>query len=186
MRRLLQILGAGLLAFMGVAVAQRWEVFASALRGQGEVRAPSISAEQQEYAVVTVRQLLNMMQHAYRSDGDARFFEHMPAAPEVVDELRRELDFLRQAGRRQEARLVHFEVQALEPRSPEEVEVRTVERWHTRTLALEDDVETAPAVEQQHAFRYLVVLEGSRWRVRAWDLSPDSPAGDTTAPAREP
>lgn len=156
MRRLLVIVGAGVAAFMVVAMMQEWQLFATAwlgaspAAGAGAV-ARTAATERAEAAVET---WLAMMRHLYASGGDRRFGERAPASDEVVAEVLGEVAYLRRQGRRQTMELLRLETLRAEAVSPERVRVVTKEYWVIHTQRLDGgelDPPRAVVVEAEYA-----------------------------------
>ena len=131
MKRLLQILGGGFVAFMVLAIGQEWEFFASAWFGRS---APEVvlAEEDRQAAVAAVRMTLELSRHLYASGGDPRFAERMPASERMVEALMKDIDYLANNHRRQDNQLRRLEVVAVRALGPGWVEVRTREEWLAR------------------------------------------------------
>lgn len=171
MKRLLQILGAGFVVFMVLAIGQEWEFFASAWFGKAEPEM-ELSEEDREGAIDAVRLTLELSRHLYSSDGDPRFAERMPASERVVEALMKDVDYLANNHRRQDNRLQGVEIVGARALDAERAEVRTREYWIIGLQWLDGSVAAKPVGQLVHA-RYLVSRGAQGWRVEAWEL--DSP-----------
>lgn len=178
MKRLLQILLVAWVVFMGVAMAQEWRFFAEAWFGDGDAAGALAEAERREAADTVVR-MLSLMRHLYRSGGDPRFAERMPASPGLLDELRADVDYLARNHRIQDPELenlVVLAVERLDPQGGERLEVRTRERWVFRVLWAADGAAAEPPRRRTVEARYVLVPSGTGWRVEGWQPIVDEPA----------
>ena len=173
MKALLAILSVGTVAFMLLAIGQEWSFFSTSWFGTAEAPA-EMSEPERRAAADAVHRTLTLATHLYRSGGDRRYSERMPASEVVVEEM---VDDIRYLGRRhlvQEASLEKLDVMALAPLGAERVEVRTRELWVVRLL----DARTreARAAPERHVVRakYLVARVAQSWRVEGWDLAEDA------------
>lgn len=177
MKALAAVLLGGTLLFMGVAIVQQWDFFASAWFGRA-APAPELPPEQRRAAAETVRAFLALVGHLQESGGDPRFAERLPAAPALVEELRAEADYLARNRRVQRLVLHHLDVAAVEPAGRERVEVRTREMWTVHTLwALDGRPAEAPRPSLL-AVKYLLAPLVAGWRVEAWELDFETPRAD--------
>ena len=98
MKQLLGILAASAVFFIAIAMMQEWQVFATAWFGyQPEV--PTLSEADRKDAENALSLYLSLTSHLFRSNGDQRFLERIPAAPRVTDELMAEVLYLQHNGR---------------------------------------------------------------------------------------
>ncbi len=171
MKVLLKILGIAAVFFIAVAMVQQWQVFASAWFGyQAEI--PTLSAEDRQETEKALRHYLTLSGHLYRSNGDPRFLERMPAAPRVTDQLMADIVYLRHNGRYQEPTIEGLEVEEARLLGPGSVELSTREYWVIRTRSLADGMETDPVRSEVIRVRYLMSKENTGWIVQAWELEP--------------
>lgn len=169
MRTFLMILLVGLVTFLGVAMIQEWEVFATSWFGMKPEQELEISAEDRAAAQSALDTYLTLMRHYYSSGGDPRFAERIPASPEVVGEIAADVTYLRHNNRRQEMTLHQIEVTVVIPLSPVYLELHTREHWSIRSLALSDGTELDPARGNVIHTRYHLARDGAEWRVTAWE-----------------
>lgn len=176
MRGLLKILLGGFAAFMVLAIGQEWQLFSSAWFGE-ETVAPEIQESDRKDATATLRLALDLMGHLYRSGGDARFAERLPAGDEVVAEILADVDYLKRNHRRQDPELQRLEVVAIEPLDAERLEIRTRESWQVRLLWSSGGGEAEPARSETVRGKYLLVRGGQGWRVEGWKFDDSAAAG---------
>lgn len=181
MKALAAVLLGGTLLFMGVAIVQQWDFFASAWFGRASA-APALTPDERRAAAETVREFLALVAHLQRSGGDPRFAERLPAAPAVVDELRVELDYLARNRRVQQLVLHRLDVTGVDPKGGERAEVRTRELWTAHTLWAGDGRPAEAPRSAQLAVKYLLAPAAGGWRVEAWELDFDTP-GAAAPPA---
>lgn len=179
MKRFLQILTGGLVAFMVLAIGQEWRYFTTEWFGN----APSESellAEERDGAITAVRMTLELTRHLYASGGDPRFSERMPASDDLIQELMKDVDYLANNHRRQEQRLDELEIVDVTALDERRVEVRTRELWTTRAVWLDGSAASDPVT--QIVFAKYLVSEGTQgWQVGAWDFDPERPAPEAPA-----
>lgn len=169
MKVLLKILAFAAVFFIAVAMVQQWQVFASAWFGyQPEV--PALSSVEREETETALRHYLTLSGHLYRSDGDERFLERMPAAPRVTEALMADIVYLRHNGRYQEPTMEGLEIEETRLLSPGSVKIQTREFWVIRTRSLADGTETDPVRSEVTRARYLMSKENTGWIVQAWEL----------------
>lgn len=173
MKDLLKILGLGLVAFIAIAMAQEWRLFATAWIGL-EQQAPGMSDEDRRAAHEAVYRTLTLMAHLYSSGGDPRFAERIPAGPAVLDEILADVAFVSARGRVEVPDLIRLEIAAVEPLGPGAAEVTTREFWRVRFLWPDGSRESDPAREQFLEGRYLVVKGSRGWEVQGWDYVLDA------------
>ena len=169
MKALLSILLVSAVIFIGIAMAQEWQVFASAWFGY-RPEVPPISETDQKESAESLRHYLTLTGHLYRSNGDTRFLERLPAAPRVTDELMADIVYLRHNGRYQEPSLERLECDEFRLLAPESIEIVTREFWIIRTRSLVDGKETDPVLSGIIRARYRMAKEASGWKVQAWEL----------------
>jgi hypothetical protein len=180
-KALLQILLAGFVAFMGLAIAQEWEMFSSAWFGEPEPRV-TMTDEENKAVSDTVHLTLSLMRHLYLSGGDPRFAERIPAAQGIVEEVLADVKYLARNRRVQDTELIRLDVLAVDPLAEGRAEVRTRERWQVRVRWAHGGGEAAPPRLHELHGRYLVVLGGKGWRVEGWEIiDPDDEADAGTA-----
>lgn len=183
MKSFLAILGGGLVLFIVAAMAQEWEVFASAwFREPAAATRPAETPEVRE-ATGTVRRFLSLLSHLHGTGGDPRFAERLPATETIVGEVMADIEFARHRGQREEPELVRLEVARAAPAGEGRVEVHTKEYWVVRAYRLEGEEAVGPAASQILHGKYLVRLDGTVWRVAAWDIeAPPEPAPSPQPP----
>jgi len=177
MKKLLLILVAGTAAFMGFAIGEEWDFFASAWWGDRAAVTSEQTKASEAAAVGVLPTFFAVLQHAYESGGDPRFLDRLPAAPEVLEEVASDIDYLRRNKRRQTLRLVRYDVAAVKSLGTALVEVRTREYWVVRVLWLADGAEAEPQRGVVYAGKYLFEHQGARWRMRAWDVTEPEAGG---------
>ncbi len=168
MRSLLKILLGGFLVFMVLAIADEWTFFSAAWFGQA-APAPELTEDERAAAEDSLRLLLSVMGHFYRSGGDSRFAERMPAAAWVVEEMQADVDYLRRNRRVQDPQLERMEVVSLESLSEDSIEMRTRELWRFEILWVTGG-EAEPARVQWVQGRYLLARRPRGWRVEGWEI----------------
>jgi len=179
-KTLLKILLAGFAVFMLLAVAQEWEIFATAWFGERRSSAEATAADE-EAAAETVRDMLALMRHLYQSGGDPRFAERMPISDGLRDEMMADIDYLSRNHRRQDPVLQQLEIEAVEPVGRDRIEVRTREFWQMKFLSL---VSGEPSDEPRWQIvrgRYLAVRTARGWRVESWDFVDEESASGSGA-----
>jgi hypothetical protein len=132
----------------------------------GDRARPELPPEDQKAAADAVYLFLSLGSHLRGTAGDPRYSERLPAAPEVVDEMLGEIQWVRQTGRVEEPKLVRGEVRAVETLGPDEARVRTKEFWVTRDLSAPDEKPRSDVV----LAKYVLRREASGWRIVDWDL----------------
>lgn len=177
MRGLLKILGPGLVAFIAIAMAQEWRLFASAWFGWQQT-APEMSEEDRRGAHEAVYRTLAVMAHLYSTEGDERFAERIPAGRAVVDEILADVAFVTSRGRVQVPELLRLEIAAVDPLRPGAAEVSTREYWRIRFVRLDGSGRSDPTREQYLEGRYLVVRGARGWEVEGWEYRLDAIQGD--------
>jgi len=170
-KRFLALVIGGALAFVVIAVVQERDVFLAAVTGTPPAAAAgsSLDPAEREAAAQTVRTYLSLLTHFYRSNGDPRFVERMPASPEVVDELRRDVAYLRHNHRTQEPQLARLDVVEVTPLGPDDLEVETREYW---IVPIHIDGSKDPPDQRSSVVpaRYRLTRDPLGWSVAAWDL----------------
>ena len=170
MSPLLKILGGGLAVFMTLAMVQEWDVFDRAWLGAPKA-APPLPETERKAAADTVYRMLRLMEHLYGSGGDPRFIERLPASAAVVEEIRADVEYLRQNHRRQEISLDRLDVTAIEARGPDDIEIETRETWSVRIVWAEEGTDTGSEQRQRVHARYRLARGNQGWRVEGWDPS---------------
>lgn len=178
---LVKVLAAGLLVFMLLAVGQEWEVFATGLGLRAPATAPPAepTAAERHAAEAAIRQFLSLARHYYLAAGDPRFTERMQASPAVVDEIARDVAYLRKNGRIQDPSLVSAQTVAVAALGDGAIEVKTREYWVIRTRFGASAQESDPSRATVVLGRYVVRRTDAGWRVEAWEPLPDE---ETAAP----
>lgn len=167
MRAGLAVLLAGL-ALLGLSAA-------GALRAPVPARPPT--AEERAEAERTVHELLALVRHLHGSGGDPRFAERVPAAPEVVDELLREIAWVRHQGWIEELQLARLELSPAERTEDGALELGAREFWIARRRPVADAAAEPRLSSSVLATRYRLEREGGRWRVVEWRHEAASGAG---------
>ncbi|MBI5509406.1 MAG: hypothetical protein HY903_11700 [Deltaproteobacteria bacterium] len=167
MKRLLAIIGMGTVAFVAVAMAQEWEVFAVWL---GRAPAPAMSEAVRSQAVGgaerAVEGWISMMRHLYGSGGDRRFSERAPASEAVLAATLFDIEYLARTHRRQVMDLIRLEKTGTLALSPKHARVATREYWVVHTLA-PDGRELEPEKAVVAEAEYHVAEENRVWVVVA-------------------
>lgn len=167
MRSLLKIVGGGLVLFIALAVVQEWQLFSSAWFGS-EQPAAEVSHGERQKATNTLRLMLDLMGHLYRSGGDQRFAERIPAGAGIVEEVMADIEYLARNHRLQDQVLERFEVVSVEPVSVDQLEIRTREQWDVGLQWAGGRGEAEPRAVRLVKGRYLLVRTGVGWRVEGW------------------
>lgn len=170
MKNLLKILAVGTVIFMVFGIAQDWRNF---FRMTPEARRddPAVQAAAND----AVRSFISMASHAYRSGGDPRFVERVPATDAVRAELVEELTYLQKHQRVQISELTTIETLSVDLLSPTRAIVRTREQWLAHTESAVDGSRLEPAQEHTVYAEYRVELYAAGWRVAGWDHVPPPP-----------
>lgn len=167
MKNLLKIALGGFLVFMAIAIPEEWGYFSSAWFG-GDDGMAAITDDDRTAAVDAVGSTLTLLGHLYRSGGDSRFVERIPATGTVVSEFTDDIEYLRRNHRAQDPTLQRLEIVSVQPAGPDRVEVATREYWIHRVHWIGSMEESEPARSQVLAARYLVARDGRRWIVEGW------------------
>lgn len=165
MKSLLQIVSAGLLVFVAVAVVQEWDYFSSAWLGVEPALVTPQGQDSEDAAVGAVREALALMVHFYGSGGDTRFAERMPVTPDLLEEFQADVDYLSTNNRIQDSRLQKLELRSVVPVGEDVVEVRTREFWIHRTLWNDGRGESDPPRSTILHTRYQLARENTGWRI---------------------
>jgi hypothetical protein len=181
-KTLLKILGIGLVAFIAIAMAQEWRLFATAWFGMEAPRS-ELAEEDRTAAHQAVYRTLSLMEHLYSTGGDTRFADRIPAGQPVLDEILADVNYVLRNGRIQVPDLLRLEIAAVEPLGADAVEVSTREFWRIRFLWPDGSAESDAPREQFLQGRYLVVRESGGWTVQGWEYDLD--AGPEDAPATD-
>ncbi len=157
-------------AALGLLALAGWDAF-GAPKGNA-----ALTDADRRGATDAVQLFLTLSTHLRAADGDTRFAERIPASDEVVDEVMRDVAFLRHAARQEEVRLVRSEVRDVRAAADGGATVRTKEYWITRELAA-----PSPTLPQTYSdvvlARYAVRREAGGWRVESWDIDMDGDGG---------
>jgi hypothetical protein len=168
-KALIKILLGGFVVFMGLSIAQEWEMFSSAWFGEPQPEA-SMTDEERKSAADAVHLMLSLMRHLYLSGGDPRFAERMPAADGIVEEILADVRYLARNRRVQDIELLRLDVTAVDRLGEGRVEVRTREQWQVRVRWAHGGGDSDPPRSEMLHGRYLVVLGGKGWRVEGWEI----------------
>lgn len=159
------VLVAGLLLLAGAAAQARRDA----------ARAEVPTKEEERGAVEAVHSTVTLAAHLRGSGGDPRFAERIPASPEVIEALQRELEFMKHLGVVEDAELKRFEVGRVRRARPRVLEVDTREYWVTRQVS----GGVRPPEAARPDFRTDVVLtrwtverQSGGWVVVDWQLAP--------------
>jgi hypothetical protein len=172
-KRFLQILAGSALLFVVLAMIEERETFTRNWFEPPE--AFRAAATERRAAAETVHAFRTLAAHWYGTGGDARFGERLPAAPQVLDELRADIAYVRANGRLETPRLMRIEFLASDVTSENEAEVRTREYWVTEFHWSGGGVSDHTRSDVLFA-RYRLGKDGARWVVTAWDPV-DAPGG---------
>lgn len=166
LRSLLKIVAAAFAVFMVLAMSQEWRLFYASWLG-GNPPPPRVEAAAREEALAALRLALELTGHLYRSGGDPRFAERMPAGETVVGEVLADVEYLARNHRIQDQRLERLEVLSAEALSGGRLEVLTREAWSVRILWAAGG-EAEPRRREVVRGRYLLAPGRSGWRVERW------------------
>jgi len=169
-KNLLKITLAGLALFIVAAVVQEWSYFSSAWFGASEAPETVSHDTDAEQAVGAVREALALMSHLYSSGGDPRFAERMPVTPEILDEIRSDIEYLSGNRRLQDPRLQKLELLAADPAGEGRLELSTREFWIHRTRWSDGSGESDPPRSVILYPRYRLIRENTGWRIHGWDF----------------
>lgn len=166
MSRFLRIVAGAVAIFIAMSMIEERETFATNWFSAAEkFRAPEAD---QRAAAEAVHQFRTLAAHWYGTGGDRRFAERLPATPPVIDELRSDIEYVRQNGRIETPRLMRLDVTSVEVRSEAAAEVKTREMWVTEFHWIAGG--TSDATRSDVLFvRYRLLRDGARWLVSAWD-----------------
>jgi hypothetical protein len=132
---------------------------------------PSLSEGDRKAATDAVQLFLALSAHLRAADGDPRYAERLPAAPEIVDELMGEVQFLRRASRVEVPKLVKVEILEVKPAGFELAAVRTKEFWITRQMGAERRTRSDVVLGT-----YALRREPAGWRIASWENEAADPA----------
>lgn len=174
MRRFLEIVIGAAVLFIVLGMLQEYDTFARSWFDP----APKFVASDAERrgAAEAVQVFRTMTAHWYGTGGDRRFEERLPASAALLDELRRDIEYVRRNGRIEVPRLMRIEFLASDVTSDKTAEVRTRELWVTEFQWLAGGTSDAPRSDVIFG-RYGLQKDGSRWLIVAWDPV-DPPAKD--------
>lgn len=127
MKPFLSILLLATVIFMGLAMAQEWEVFSGLFMPAEQPEA--LPTELPEEVRDALEHFNTVLAHLYRYGGDERFLERLPASENIRAELRADLDYLAQNGLLQDLELVESTHLSDRLLATEVWEVRTEEEW---------------------------------------------------------
>jgi len=181
---LLKILLGALVVFLSISMVQEWDVFKPWMmnRARAQGPPPAVDLVQRKEAEATVGRFLSLAGHYYASGGDSRFSDRMLAAPWVIEELRRDVEYLGRNGRIQEQRLMRIDFESVEPGSARALIVRTKEYWIIRTIFANGRNESDPPRSELLRCRYSLAKEGSTWTLQAWSIDDQTVATPAAAP----
>lgn len=170
---LVRILAVGAALFMAIAIAQEWQTFRNGLWGPPPaVAGPAPGAP--GAAEAAVRDLLSLVRHYYLTAGDPRFSDRMSAAPAVIEEVERDVRYLRRNGRAQDQTLISLKVEDASSLGESVWEFRTREYWVVRTRFLATGGPSDPTLAVVARGRYVVRQIEGRWRVESWEPLPEA------------
>ena len=170
MKNLLKIVLAGLVLFVVAAVAQEWSYFSSAWFGTSGTAEAVSQDTGQDQALAVLRETLALMAHLVASGGDPRFAERMAVTPEILEEIRSDIEYLSGNRRFQDSRLQKLELLAAVPAGEGRLELRTREFWIHRTFWSDGRGEADPPRSVIVYPRYRMVRENSGWLVYGWEF----------------
>lgn len=166
MKRLLQLVGGAALLFIVLAMLEERETFT---RNWFQPAAGFRAAEAERRAAAeTVHAFRTLAAHWYGTGGDARFGQRLPASPQILDELRSDIEYVRVNGRVETPRLMRIEFISSDVTSENDAEVRTREYWITEFHWIGGGVSDETRSDVLFA-RYRLGRDGARWIVTAWD-----------------
>jgi hypothetical protein len=169
-RTLLKIAGGGLIVFIVVAVVQEWQLFAAAWFGSQEPVEIEIQHGERQKANNALRLVLDLTGHLYRSGGDRRFAERIPAGAGVIDEVMADVEYLARNHRVQDQTLESFDVVSVDVLASDQMEIRTRELWDVAVLWAAGGGEAEPRASRLVKGRYLLVKTGVGWSVEGWSF----------------
>ena len=170
MKRFFGILSIGLVLFVAAAIAQEWDYFSSAWFGRPEAPETATQEDGETQALGTVREALALMAHLYASGGDPRFAERLRLAPELLDEIQRDIEYLAKNRRVQNPRLQRLELLGADPAGKGQLVLRTREFWIHRTFWSNGSGESDPPRSVILYARYQLVQENSGWSIFGWEF----------------
>ena len=166
-RPLRNIILSAVVAFLALGGVQEWETFAQQWFGRPKA-VVQFSKQERDAIAGTVVTFLGLASHFYGTGGDKRFADRMPAALIVMDEISRDIAYIRHNHRTQEMSLLRVEVLAVDAIATDRAEVRTREFWMTRYFVSGSGAteETRSDIVPAH---YRLAREGRTWTVVGWD-----------------
>ncbi len=170
MKGLLKILGGGFVVFMLLAIADEWAFFSAAWFGAREEPTAELPEADQKAAADALHLTLELMGHLYRSGGDPRFADRMPASDGVKEEMLADILYLGRQHLLQDTELRRLDVMSVDRLGEGRLELRTRERWRFRVVRADGSGAVEPPRTRTVEAAYLVVRGGSGWRVEGWRL----------------
>lgn len=166
MKKFLLIVGSALIVFIVGSMLEERETFS-----QNWFAKPTVdhgSREDRRDAANSVYLFRSVSAHLYASSGDARFADRLPASPQVTNEIRGDITYVRRNGRIETPKLVRIEFLASDVTDQTRAEVTTREYWVTEHHFTGGGEAEPPRSDITYS-RYRLNKDGSRWIVIAWD-----------------
>lgn len=178
MKTFLAIVAGAVVSFQLVAIAQEWDVFASAWFGATPSSVPQrqVTPGDRASAEQLLKEFHALARHLYASGADPRFGDRLPASPAVVGELLADIAYLQHSGMAQEPRLMRLELVDVKPFGAASLVASTREYWVTQLYTSPGHVRVGEPRAQVVFGAYRLDLEAGRWRIGEWDLG--EPTGD--------
>jgi hypothetical protein len=162
-KQLLAILILATVVFMGLAMAQEWEIFAP-LFFSSEAQ-PAAPEESPGEVHETIEQFNTILEHFYRYGGDERFLLRLPASDAVKAEIQADMDYLAASGIHQMMERLEMSVVSENGLAEGVHEVVTEEEWRIRYHDLDGTpLGTAP-MSFVVSLRYVVRKLDDGWQV---------------------
>jgi len=129
-KQLLAILILATVVFMGLAMAQEWEIFAPLFFSSAVP--PAAPEESPGEVRETIEQFNTILEHFYRYGGDERFLVRLPASDAVKAEIQADMDYLAASGIHQMMERLEMSVVSERGLAEGVHEVVTEEEWRIR------------------------------------------------------
>jgi hypothetical protein len=162
-KQLLVILIVATVVFMGLAMAQEWEIFAPLFfSSEAPPAAPEGSPDEVRG---TIEQFNTILEHLYRYGGDERFLLRLPASDTVKAEIQADIDYLAASGIHQMMEQLELSFISESGLAEGVHEVVTEEEWRIRYLDLDGTPLGAAPMSFVVTLRYVVRKMDAGWQV---------------------
>lgn len=172
MKAFVAIVAAAVVVFMAGSMIEEREVFLQPWFARSI--APAMAETEKKAAADALYLHFRIAQHLYATSGDPRFAERVPASAPLVDEMSREISYLRSHHVVEEPILQRLEITGIVPQGAGRVELTTREFWVVRAYMTQtrEILSTRSFVARN---RYRMAKSENRWNVAAWDPAGEAP-----------